>query len=176
MLFRSLCYPIDGSPPGSPVPGILQMRTLEWVAISFSRGSSQPRDQTWSPALQTDALPSEPPGKPIYALGAQKQGAATKGLTDGEATRSASPPHPRSRRPLRFTSQAGTAWSQRHHTPARHTDHTRFPGMAATQLASLALMVPLQGSSGSLEGRRSWIVQATLGDSYSPSLGGPAHW
>ena len=32
--------PIDGSPPGSPVPGILQARTLEWVAISFSRGSS----------------------------------------------------------------------------------------------------------------------------------------
>ena len=31
-----LCYPIDGSPPGSPVPGILQARTLEWVAISFS--------------------------------------------------------------------------------------------------------------------------------------------
>ena len=32
----TLCYPIDGSPPGSPVPGILQARTLEWVAISFS--------------------------------------------------------------------------------------------------------------------------------------------
>ena len=31
-----LCNPIDGSPPGSPVPGILQVRTLEWVAISFS--------------------------------------------------------------------------------------------------------------------------------------------
>ena len=30
------CDPIDGSPPGSPVPGILQARTLEWVAISFS--------------------------------------------------------------------------------------------------------------------------------------------
>ena len=38
-LFQScptLCDPIDGSPPGSPVPGILQARTLEWVAISFS--------------------------------------------------------------------------------------------------------------------------------------------
>ena len=35
----TLCDPIDGSPPGSPVPGILQARTLEWVAISFSRGS-----------------------------------------------------------------------------------------------------------------------------------------
>ena len=32
----TLCDPIDGSPPGSPVPGILHARTLEWVAISFS--------------------------------------------------------------------------------------------------------------------------------------------
>ena len=32
----TLCDPIDGSPPGSPVPGILQARTVEWVAISFS--------------------------------------------------------------------------------------------------------------------------------------------
>ena len=34
--FPTLCDPIDGSPPGSPVPGILQARVLEWVAISFS--------------------------------------------------------------------------------------------------------------------------------------------
>ena len=33
----TLCDPIDGSPPGSAVPGILQARTLEWVAISFSK-------------------------------------------------------------------------------------------------------------------------------------------
>ena len=33
----TLCDPIDGSPPGSPVPGILQARTLEWVVISFSK-------------------------------------------------------------------------------------------------------------------------------------------
>ena len=32
----TLCDPIDGSPPGSPIPGILQARTLQWVAISFS--------------------------------------------------------------------------------------------------------------------------------------------
>ena len=31
-----MCKPIDGSPPGSPIPGILQARTLEWAAISFS--------------------------------------------------------------------------------------------------------------------------------------------
>ena len=34
-LCPTLCDPIDGSPPGSPVPGILQARTLEWVAIAF---------------------------------------------------------------------------------------------------------------------------------------------
>ena len=34
--YPTLCNPIDGSPPGSPVPGILQARILEWVAISFS--------------------------------------------------------------------------------------------------------------------------------------------
>ena len=35
-LCPSLCDPTDGSPPGSPIPGIFQARTLEWVAISFS--------------------------------------------------------------------------------------------------------------------------------------------
>ena len=39
-LCPTLCDPIDGSPPGLPIPGILQARTLEWVAISFSNGSS----------------------------------------------------------------------------------------------------------------------------------------
>ena len=42
----TLCDPVDCSPPGSSIPGILQARILEWVAISFSRGSSQPRDRT----------------------------------------------------------------------------------------------------------------------------------
>ena len=45
--------------------GILQARTLEWVAIPFSRGSSQPRDWTQFSILQVGSLPSEPPGKPI---------------------------------------------------------------------------------------------------------------
>ena len=40
------CHPMACSPPGSSVQGISQARVLEWVAISFSRGSSQPRDQT----------------------------------------------------------------------------------------------------------------------------------
>ena len=43
----TLCNPMDCSPPGSSVGGILQARFLKWVAIPFSRGSSQPRDPTW---------------------------------------------------------------------------------------------------------------------------------
>ena len=46
------------------VHGILQARILKWVAFSFSRGSSQPKDWTRSPALQADSLPAEPQGKP----------------------------------------------------------------------------------------------------------------
>ena len=42
----TLCDPMDCSPPGSSLHGILQARVLEWGAISFSRGSSQPRDRT----------------------------------------------------------------------------------------------------------------------------------
>ena len=83
----TLCDPMDCGPPGSSVHGILQARILKWVAISFSRRSSWPRNQTrvsciagrfftnWaglpnpgieprSSALQVDSLPSEPPGKP----------------------------------------------------------------------------------------------------------------
>ena len=44
--------------------GILQARLWEWVAMTSSKRSSQPTDQTQSPALQVDSLPSEPPGKP----------------------------------------------------------------------------------------------------------------
>ena len=60
----TLCDPIDGSPPGSPVPGILQARTLEWVAISFSNALKwkvkmkslsrvQPSATPWTAAFQT---------------------------------------------------------------------------------------------------------------------------
>ena len=55
--------PMDCSPPGSSVRGILQARTLEWGTISFSRGSSPPRMEPASSALQTGFLPTAPPGK-----------------------------------------------------------------------------------------------------------------
>ena len=57
------------SSPGSSVHRILQARILEWVAISFSRGSSWSRNWTWSPALQADSIPTEPPGKHILSNG-----------------------------------------------------------------------------------------------------------
>ena len=43
----TLCNPMDCSPPGSSVHGIISRQIQEWVAISFSRGSSQPRGQIW---------------------------------------------------------------------------------------------------------------------------------
>ena len=46
------------------VHGILQARILVWVAFPFSRGSSQPRAKSRSPAMQVESLPAEPPGKP----------------------------------------------------------------------------------------------------------------
>ena len=64
----TLCDPMDSSPPGSSVHGISQARILEWVAISFSRASSRPRDQTHVPCLAGGFFTTEPPGKPISVI------------------------------------------------------------------------------------------------------------
>ena len=60
----TLCDPMDGSPPGSSVHGILQVRILDWVAGpppgDLPNSGIKPR----SSALKADSLPSEPPGKP----------------------------------------------------------------------------------------------------------------
>ena len=64
----TLCNAMDSNPPGSSVHGIFWVRTLEWVAISFSRGFSQPRIKTRSLALQADSLPTELPGKPHFEI------------------------------------------------------------------------------------------------------------
>ena len=65
----TLCDPIDCSLPGSSVNRTLQARILEWVAFPFSRGSSEPKDQTQVSLIAGEgaepALPAEPPGKPI---------------------------------------------------------------------------------------------------------------
>jgi len=66
-LCLTLCDPMDGSPPGSSLHGILQARILAGVAIPSSRGSSQPRIKPVSPILlhwQAGSLPLAQPGKP----------------------------------------------------------------------------------------------------------------
>ena len=89
-LCPTLCDPIDSSPPGSPVPGILQARTLEWVAIAFSgrlgrrpeKGRGRPGDETNTQVMpigfviesvspkHIDTLPTPPPvlTVPIFCL------------------------------------------------------------------------------------------------------------
>ena len=65
----TLCNPRDCSPPGSSIHGSLQARILEWVAISYSRGSSWPRDWTHVSYIylswQVGSLPLVPPGRPL---------------------------------------------------------------------------------------------------------------
>ena len=63
-----LCDPMDCSPPGSSVYGILQTRIPECVAMPFSRGSSQRRDQTCVSYSAGGFFTTEPPGKPLTAL------------------------------------------------------------------------------------------------------------
>jgi len=59
---------MDYSPPGSSVHGISQARRLEWVATSFSRGSSQPRDRNCVSCIAGWFFTTEPPGKPNMEL------------------------------------------------------------------------------------------------------------
>ena len=64
----TLCHPMDCSPPGSSVHGILQERILEGVAILFSRGSSRPRDRTHISCRSGGFFTTEPLGFPQTAL------------------------------------------------------------------------------------------------------------
>ena len=61
----TLCGPVDCSPPGSSVQGISQARILEWVAISFSRGSSWPGDRIHVSCMAGEFFTIEPLRKPI---------------------------------------------------------------------------------------------------------------
>ena len=73
-LCPTLCDPMNCSPPGSSVHGISQARGLEWVAISFSRGSSQPRDGTCVSCIgQVGSLPLSHLGSPSTLRGSQMQ-------------------------------------------------------------------------------------------------------
>ena len=63
----TLCDPIDCSPPGSPVPGILQARTLEWVAISFMKVKSESEVAQSCPTLR-DPMNCSPPGSSVPGI------------------------------------------------------------------------------------------------------------
>ena len=65
----TLCDPIDGSPPGLSIPGILQARTLEWVAISFSNAQSESESEVAQscPTL-CDPIDGSPPGSSIHGI------------------------------------------------------------------------------------------------------------
>ena len=68
-LCPTLCNPTDGSPPGSSVPGILQARTLEWVAISFSNAWKQKVKVKWlSPVRLRDPMDCSLPGSSIHGI------------------------------------------------------------------------------------------------------------
>ena len=64
-LCLTLCDPIDGSPPGSAVPGILQARTLEWVAISFSNAWKW---KVTVKSLSRDPMDCSLPGSSIHGI------------------------------------------------------------------------------------------------------------
>jgi len=61
------CEPRDGSPPGSPVPGIFQARTLEWVAVSFSNAAAAAKSLQSCPTL-CDPIDVSPPGSPVPGI------------------------------------------------------------------------------------------------------------
>ena len=64
----TLCNPIDGSPPGSPVPGILQARILEWVAISSSSAWKwKVKGKLLSPTC-SDPMDCSPPGSTVHGI------------------------------------------------------------------------------------------------------------
>ena len=63
----TLCNPIDGNPPGSSVPGILQARILEWVAISFSNTCMLAKSFQSCPTL-CDPMNSSPPGSSVHRI------------------------------------------------------------------------------------------------------------
>ena len=66
-LCPTLCDPMDGSPPGSSAHGILQARTLEWVAISFSNACMHAKSLQSCPTL-CDPMDSSPPGSSAHGI------------------------------------------------------------------------------------------------------------
>ena len=65
----TLCNPVDGSPPGSPIPGILQARTLEWVTISFSNAWKwKVKGKSLSRVRLSDPMDYSLPGSSVHGI------------------------------------------------------------------------------------------------------------
>ena len=77
----TLCNPMDSSPPGSSIHGILQATILEWAAVPSSRGSSQPRDRTRVSCIAGRFFKGEPPRSPLQRLFAQMASRKTWPMT-----------------------------------------------------------------------------------------------
>ena len=90
----TLCDPMDYHLPGSSVHGISQARILEWVAIPFSRGSSQPRDGTQVSCIAGGFLTIWATREPLRFL-PQEWGRQTKGILLGSSYLSRNPSHHR---------------------------------------------------------------------------------
>ena len=71
-LFLPLCNPKSCTPPGSSVHGISQARILDWVATSFFRGSSKPRNQTYVSYMAGRFFTTEPSGSPKISISSYK--------------------------------------------------------------------------------------------------------
>ena len=67
-LCPALCDPVDRSLPGSSAHGIFQASLLDWVVISFSRGSSRPRDQTWVSRIASRFFTVWDTGEALYTI------------------------------------------------------------------------------------------------------------
>ena len=96
-LCLNLCDPMDCSPPGSPVHEILQARILEWVAISYSRGSSWPRDRAHISCVShiTGRLfTTESPGKSLHYVAVATQSLSCVHLFVSPWLQHARPPCP----------------------------------------------------------------------------------
>ena len=84
------CDPMDYRLPGSSVPGILQARMLEWVAMPSSRGSSPPRDGTHVSCVSCIAdgfLTAEPPVKPGFRAGSRNVEMSYSGFSSSPSMR-----------------------------------------------------------------------------------------
>ena len=89
----TLCDPVDCSPPGSSAHGILQSRILEWVAISFSRGSSRPHElqharppcPSATPGVHSDSRPSSQRCHPAISSSAVPFSSCPQSLSESES-------------------------------------------------------------------------------------------